>query len=362
MLPPGLSLPDINIMEEQIESHPDEENDLFEHHRLIADKGQSLLRIDKFLTNQLENVTRNKIQIATRAGNVLVNGKAVKPNYRVKPADVVSIVLPHPPREFELLPENIPINIKYEDNDILVVDKEAGMVVHPGYGNFTGTLVNALLYHFDPEGKSDSAYPFLVHRIDKDTSGLLLVAKNELAQSILAKYFFERQIRRSYLALVWGDIETQEGTITGHIGRSPGDRRVMQVYPDGSQGRYAVTHYKVLYRFGYVTLIECRLETGRTHQIRAHMRYIGHPVFGDKKYGGDQIVKGTTFSKYRQFIGNCFSVLPRQALHARELGFIHPVTGEAMHFVSPLPADIEGVVDKWKRYINGSGSDSSNIS
>lgn len=349
-------------MEELIENHPDEENDLFEHHRLVADKGQSLLRIDKFLTNRLENVTRNKIQIATHAGNILVNGKTVKPNYRVKPADIITIVLPHPPREFELLPENIPVNIIYEDHDIAIIEKAAGMVVHPGYGNFTGTLVNALLYHFGSQGKSNSPYPFLVHRIDKDTSGLLVVAKNELSQNILARLFFDRQIKRSYVALVWGDIEQQEGTISGHIGRSQRDRRVMQVFPDGSQGRHAVTHYKVLHRFGYVTLTECRLETGRTHQIRAHMRYLGHPLFNDKKYGGDQIIKGTTFSKYKQFIDNCFTLLPRQALHAKELGFNHPVTGVEMQFISPLPSDMQMIIEKWKRYTSFSGADMSNHS
>jgi 23S rRNA pseudouridine1911/1915/1917 synthase len=331
----------------------DEATDLYEHHRLVVDKGQSLLRIDKFLMGRLENVTRNRLQNATHAGNILVNGKTVKPNYRVKPDDVISIVLAHPPREFALIPEKIPFNLAYEDEDVLIVNKEAGMVVHPGYANFTGTLVNALLYYFQEQHYGEGSYPLLVHRIDKDTSGILLVAKNEHAQARLARDFFERNIQRKYVALVWGDPESDEGTIEGHIGRSAKDRRVMYVYPEGEHGKHAVTHYTVLRRFGYVSLIECQLETGRTHQIRAHMRYIGHPLFNDAKYGGDQIVKGTTFTKYKQFVQNCFNLLPRQALHAKSLGFHHPVNGKFLQFDSELPDDMKAVIGKWERYSAG---------
>lgn len=328
----------------------EEETDLYEHHRLVVDKGQGLLRMDKFLMGRLENVTRNRIQIATHAGNILVNGKAVKPNYRVKPYDVITIVLAQPPREFELVPENLPIKIVYEDNDVLVVNKEAGMVVHPGYANFTGTLVNALLFYFQEKNYGEGTYPYLVHRIDKDTSGILLVAKNELAQTRLARDFFEHTIARKYLALVWGDFTEDEGTIEGHVGRSAKDRRVMFVYPDGEYGKPAITHYKVIERFGYVTLLECRLETGRTHQIRAHMRFIGHPIFNDEKYGGNQILKGTTFTKYKQFVQNCFNLITRQALHAKSLGFEHPITGQELHFDSELPEDMKAAIEKWKKY------------
>lgn len=328
----------------------EEETDLYEHHRLVVDKGQGLLRMDKFLMGRLENVTRNRIQIATHAGNILVNGKAVKPNYRVKPNDVITIVLAQPPREFELIPENLPIHIIYEDNDVLLVNKEAGMVVHPGYANFTGTLVNALLFYFQEKNYGEGTYPYLVHRIDKDTSGILLVAKNELAQTRLARDFFEHTIARKYIALVWGDFTEDEGTIEGHIGRSAKDRRVMFVYPDGEYGKPAITHYKVIERFGYVTLLECQLETGRTHQIRAHMRFIGHPIFNDEKYGGNQILKGTTFTKYKQFVQNCFNLITRQALHAKSLGFKHPITGQELHFDSELPEDMRATIEKWKKY------------
>jgi 23S rRNA pseudouridine1911/1915/1917 synthase len=328
----------------------EEETDLYEHHRLIVDKGQGLLRIDKFLMGRLENVTRNRLQIALHAGNILVNGKNVKPNYKVKPDDAISIVLAQPPREFELIPENIPFNLVYEDDDVMLINKEPGMVVHPGYANFTGTLVNALLYYFQEKQYAEGTYPFLVHRIDKDTSGILLVAKNELAQSRLARDFFEHTIERKYVALVWGDLENDEGTIEGHIGRSAKDRRVMYVYPAGEYGKSAITHYTVIQRFGYVTLIECQLETGRTHQIRAHLRYLGHPLFNDEKYGGNQILKGTTFTKYKQFVQNCFSLIPRQALHAKSLGFHHPVNGKYMFFDSELPADMQAVIEKWERY------------
>lgn len=330
----------------------EEENDLYEHHRVTVDKGQSPLRIDRFLMGRLENVTRNRIQNAMHAGNILVNGKTVKPNYKVKPNDVISIVLVQPPRDFELVAEDIPFNLVYEDDDVLLVNKEAGMVVHPGYGNFTGTLMNALLYYFQQKNYDKETYPLLLHRIDKDTSGLLMIAKNEQAQAKLARDFFEHTIERRYVALVWGDPINDEGTIEGHIGRSASDRRVMYVYPEGEHGKHAITHYKVLKRFGYVTLIECRLETGRTHQIRAHMRYIGHPLFNDEKYGGDKILKGTTFSKYRQFVQNCFTLLPRQALHARSLGFNHPASDKFMIFDSEIPTDMAAVIDKWERYSN----------
>jgi 23S rRNA pseudouridine1911/1915/1917 synthase len=332
----------------------EEETDLYEHHRLVVDKGQSLLRIDKFLMGRIENVTRNRLQNATHAGNILVNGKEVKPNYKVKPEDIITIVLAQPPREFELIPEDIPINQVYEDDHVLVVNKDAGMVVHPGYANFTGTLVNALLYYFQQKNYSEGTYPLLVHRIDKDTSGILLVAKNELAQARLARDFFDHTIERKYVALVWGDIENDQGTVEGNIGRSAKDRRVMYVYPGGEYGKPAITHYTVLKRFGYVTLVACQLETGRTHQIRAHMRYIGHPLFNDEKYGGDQILKGTTFSKYKQFIQNCFALLPRQALHARSLAFNHPINGRYMHFESELPDDMKAVLEKWERYASSS--------
>ena len=329
-----------------------EEQEFYEHFRLTVDKGQGLLRIDKFLMSRIENASRNKIQNSAKAGNILVNDKPVKQNYRVKPGDVISIVMAQPPREIELLPENIPLRIVYEDEHLLIVNKEAGMVVHPGYGNYTGTLVNALIYHFkeiqNMKGQEDR--PGLVHRIDKNTSGILLIAKNELVQTRLAKMFFDKTIDRVYHALVWGDFEEDEGIITGHIGRSLKDRKVMHVFPDGSYGKHAVTHYKVLERFGYITLVECRLETGRTHQIRAHFKYIGHPLFNDETYGGNVVLKGTTFTKYKQFVNNCFELAPRHCLHAKSLGFKHPVTREYMFFDSDIPADMQRVIDKWRHY------------
>ncbi|HNY07764.1 MAG TPA: RluA family pseudouridine synthase [Bacteroidales bacterium] len=333
---------------------PDENGDLYEHYHFTVDKGQALLRIDKYLTAHIQNISRNKLQLAAKADCILVNDKPVKSNYRVKPLDVISIVLTFPPRDVEIYPENIPLTIVYEDEDLVVVNKNAGMVVHPAYANFTGTLVNALLYHFQNSGLpyNEETKPYLAHRIDKDTSGLLLIAKNELAQSRLAKQFFNHTVERRYIALVWGNFDDDEGTITGNLGRSPKDRRVMTVFPEGDYGKHAVTHYKVLERFGYVTLIECRLETGRTHQIRAHMRYIGHPLFNDETYGGNEILKGTTFSKYKQFIANCFKLLPRQALHARSLGFIHPSTGKFVLFESELPQDMQAVIEKWRSYSN----------
>lgn len=328
-----------------------EEQDLFEHLRVVVDKGQSLLRIDKFLMHRVENASRNRIQNAIELGNVLVNDKPIKSSYRVKPLDVISVVLPHPPRDTEVYPENIPINIVYEDDDVLVVDKAAGMVVHPGYNNYTGTLVNALVYHFQqlPTLPGNDGRPGLVHRIDKDTSGLLLISKNERSMSWLAKQFFDHTITRKYIALVWGDL-VEDGTVTGYIGRSIADRRVMSIYDDPEKGKWSVTHYKVMERMGYVTLIECQLETGRTHQIRAHMRHIGHPLFSDATYGGDKILKGTVFSKYKQFVENCFELMPRQALHAQTLGFLHPTQKKQILFESPLPPDFESVLLKWRRY------------
>jgi 23S rRNA pseudouridine1911/1915/1917 synthase len=330
-----------------------DEQDLFEHLRIVVDKGQSLLRIDKFLMHRIENASRNRIQNAIEAGNVLLNDKPIKASYKVKPQDVISVVLPHPPRDTEVYPENLPINIVYEDNDVLIVNKSAGMVVHPGYNNYTGTLVNALVYHFQqlPTLPGNDGRPGLVHRIDKDTSGLLLISKNERSMNYLAKQFYDHTINRKYIALAWGDI-AEDGTVSGYIGRSINDRRVMSIYDDPEKGKWAVTHYKVLERMGYVTLIECKLETGRTHQIRAHMRHIGHPLFSDAMYGGDKILKGTVFSKYRQFVDNCFEVMPRQALHAQSLGFVHPSLKKDLYFEAPLPADFTSLLDKWRKYTN----------
>ena len=339
-------------MAEELEFE-EQQQELYEHHHIIVDRGQEMLRIDKYLQMHLQGVSRTKIQAATKAECVRVNGKAAKANYRVKPLDEISILLPEPPHEFELLPEPLDINIVYEDNDVLVIEKQPGLVVHPGVGNWNGTLVNGLLYYF----QGTEAKPLLVHRIDKDTSGLLLVAKNEDAQVFLAKQFFEHSIERKYNALVWGDFAEDYGTIEGNLGRSPQDRKVMCVFPheegipeEEQKGKHAVTHWKVLEHFGYVTLVECVLETGRTHQIRAHMRHIGHPLFSDAAYGGDAIVKGTTFTKYRQFVDNCFAVCPRQALHARVLGFEHPTTKKHMHFESPLPDDMQQCIDRWRNY------------
>lgn len=337
---------------EQDETDEQEEQELFEHHHFIVDKGQGLLRIDKFLYARLENTSRNKIQVAAKAGNILVNGEAVKPNYKVKPQDEISIVMAYPPRDITLIPEDIPLNILHEDDDLVIVNKEAGMVVHPGYGNYSGTLVNALIHHFGnlPRQNQEDIKPGLVHRLDKNTSGILIIAKTELAQTRLAKLFFDRNIDRIYNALVWGDFKEDEGTITGHIGRSLKNRKVMDVFPDESFGKPAVTHYRVLERFGYVSLVECKLETGRTHQIRAHFQHIGHPLFNDATYGGDKILKGTTFTKYKQFVKNCFEAIPRHALHAKTLGFRHPITGKPMFFDSDLPADMLQVLGKWRNY------------
>jgi 23S rRNA pseudouridine1911/1915/1917 synthase len=329
-----------------------EDSDFYEHFNLVVDKGQSLIRIDKFLMLRIENASRSKIQHAIEAGNVLVNEKPIKASYKVKPLDVISIVLPHPPRDTEVIPQDIPINIIYEDDDLLLVNKEAGMVVHPGYGNWDGTLVNALVFHFTqlPQLPGNDGRPGLVHRIDKDTSGLLLISKNEKSMTYLAKQFYDHSISRKYFALVWGDIEN-DGKVTGYIGRSAKDRKVMDVYDTESEGKWSVTHYKVLERFNYVTLIECQLETGRTHQIRAHMQHIGHPLFNDASYGGDKIRKGTLFAKYKQFVDNCFQIIPRQALHAKTLGFIHPTKRESVHFETELPQDFSMVLEKWRNYI-----------
>ncbi len=344
-------------MLEEEELRDTDEQDLYEHLRVVVDKGQSLLRIDKFLMHRIENASRNRIQSAIEAGSVLVNEKIVKSSYKVKPMDVISVVLPHPPRDTEVYPEDIPLNIIYEDNDVLVINKPAGMVVHPGYNNYSGTLVNGLVYHFQqlPQLPGNDGRPGLVHRIDKDTSGLLLISKNERSMAWLAKQFFDHTITRKYMALVWGDLE-EDGTISGYIGRSMRDRRVMDVYDDETKGKWSVTHYKVLERFSYVTLIECQLETGRTHQIRAHMKHIGHPLFSDSTYGGDKILSGTIFSKYRQFVVNCFDLIPRQALHALSLGFIHPSTKKFIHFESDLPADFQAVLQKWRNYIDSGKS------
>lgn len=332
-----------------------ESNELFEHFRFSADPGQAALRIDKFLINKLEGTSRSRIQAAAHAGNVLVNTNPVKPNYRVKPGDTISIVLPHPPRKIELIPEEIPLEIVFEDADLILVNKMPGMVVHPGYGNYTGTLVNALMYHLkdNPLFSSGEERPGLVHRIDKNTSGLLVVAKNELALNRLASQFFHRTTKRTYNALVWGDMKEEEGRIEGHIGRNPKDRKQMHVFPEGEQGKVAITHYRVLERLGYVNLVECKLETGRTHQIRVHFQYLSHPLFNDPEYGGDRILRGTTFTKYKQFVQNCFELIPGQALHAKTLGFKHPSTGEEMLFEAPFPQGFQQVVQKWRTYIQG---------
>ena len=334
---------------------PEDDNELYEHYRFAVDPGQTHLRIDKFLVNRIQNASRNKIQAAAAAGNILVNGKAVKSNYKVKPNDDISIVMSYPPPDNEIIPEDIPIDIVYEDDSVLVINKAQEMVIHPGYGNKTGTLVNALVYHFkgDPFFNPENERPGIVHRIDKGTTGLLVIAKTEIARNHLARQFFEKTAERTYWALIWGQPKEKEGTITGHIGRHLKDRLQMAVFPDGEKGKPAITHYKVIEQLGYVSLVECRLETGRTHQIRAHFKHIGHPLFNDERYGGNQILKGTTFTKYKQFVQNCFKLIPRQALHAKTLGFIHPRTGEMMRFDSELPEDMAQVIEKWRNYIAG---------
>ncbi|MDR0982240.1 MAG: RluA family pseudouridine synthase [Culturomica sp.] len=331
----------------------EESNELHEHHRIIADKGQELLRIDKFLMSRLPHVSRTKIQQAADAGNILVNQISVKPNYKVKPHDIVSVVLSYPKRDFEIIPEDIPLNIIYEDDELLVINKNAGMVVHPAFGHFSGTLVNALAWHLkdNPLFQGSDFRPGLVHRIDKDTSGLLVVAKTEEAKSKLALQFFNKTSSRRYTAVCWGNLKEESGTITGNIGRHPVNRKTMSVYKDGSQGKHAVTHYKVIEHLGYVDTVECVLETGRTHQIRAHFKSIGHPLFNDAEYGGNEILRGTTSTKYKQFVRNCFEICPRQALHAKTLGFKHPKSGEEMQFDSELPNDMQTLIEKWRAYI-----------
>jgi len=330
-----------------------QDGELFEHHRIVADRGQALLRVDKFLFNLLPNTSRNRLQMAAKAGYVRVNGAAVKSNYKVRPADVVTLELPQPVREFALIAEDIPLDIRYEDTEVALIHKPAGLVVHPGVGNYTGTLVNGLLHHFAqlPSAEGQPApRPGLVHRLDKDTTGLMVIGKTESAMVNLSEQFFERTTERRYHALVWGEV-AEDGKVEGHIGRSYKDRKVQAVFPEGDEGKHAVTHYRVLERLGPVTLVECKLETGRTHQIRVHMQYIGHPLFGDKTYGGAQIVKGLPSGKYNQFVANSFDILPRQALHAKSLGFTHPGTGEFMQFESDLPADMIAVLDRWRRYL-----------
>ena len=331
------------------------EPEMYEHHRIEAENGQNLLRVDKFLMTRLPNASRTKIQEAADAGNIRVNGNPVKSSYKVKPRDIVTVMMAYPRREIEIIPEDIPLDIVYEDEALLVVNKPAGMVVHPSYGHYSGTLVNALAWYLrgNPLFNAADPRPGLVHRIDKDTSGLLVVAKTEKAKNHLAAQFFHKTSSRRYIAVCWGNLESETGTITGNIGRSLANRKVMACFPDGSHGKPAITRWRVLERLGYVNVVECILETGRTHQIRAHFKHIRHPLFNDKDYGGDEILKGTTFAKYRQFVQNCFDTCPRQALHAKTLGFDHPLTGERLSFDSPLPDDMRRLIEKWRAYVQG---------
>ena len=345
---------DINSPDNQLFIPDDSEDELFEHYRFTADKGQTLLRIDKFLVDRITGVSRNRIQMAAEAGYVRVNGDSVKANYKVKPNDVITIVMDRPRRELEIIPENIPLNIVYEDDDLMVVNKPPGLVVHPGHGNYTGTLVNAIAWHLKDHPDYDLKDPRLglVHRIDKDTSGLLVVAKNPEAKTHLGLQFYHKTTKRKYQALAWGNVKTDEGRIEGNIGRNPKDKMQMMVFSDGESGKPAVTHYKTLERFGFVTWVECVLETGRTHQIRVHLKSIGHTIFNDERYGGDQILKGNHHAKYKQFIQNCFQLCPRQALHAQTLGFVHPRTGKELFFETDLPNDMQQLIDKWRNYNN----------
>lgn len=333
----------------------DASEELYVRRNITVDKGQDLLRIDKFLMTRIEGATRNKIQQAIEAGLVLVNQQSVKPNYKVRPKDEIVLYSETNPETTEIIPEDLPLNIVFEDDDLIVLNKPAGVVVHPGCGNYTGTLVNGVAYHLQkdhPELTENILPRFgLVHRIDKNTSGLLVLAKNKRASAHLARQFFDHTVDRLYFALVWGDFDEDEGTIRAHVGRHQRFRKIMTSYPDGEHGKEAVTHFKVIERFHYVTLVQCQLETGRTHQIRVHMQLIGHPLFNDDTYGGDRIVKGTVYAKYKQFVDNCFDLCPRQALHARTLGFTHPTTGERLFFESPLPPDMEAVVEKWRNYV-----------
>lgn len=326
--------------------------EMYEHFRFLADKGQALLRVDKFLVARMEKTSRNRIQQAADAGCIIVNGVAVKSSYKVKPGDVISIVMDRPRYELEIIPEDIPLDIVYEDSEVLVVNKPAGLVVHPGHGNYHGTLVNALAFHFrdNPDYDVNDPRLGLVHRIDKDTSGLLVVAKTPEAKTHLGLQFFNKTTKRQYVAVVWGDFDSDKGTIVGNIARNPKNKLQMAVFDDPTIGKHAVTHYEVIESFGYVSVVKCVLETGRTHQIRVHMRHKGHPLFNDARYGGDQILKGTTFAKYRQFIDNCFATCPRQALHAKTLGFVHPKTGQQLDFDTPIPEDMLNLISKWREY------------
>ena len=339
---------------DDVEPVVDNPAELYEHFRVVVDKGQSQVRVDKYLFERLVNSSRNRIQKAADTGLIMANGKPVKSSYKVKPCDVLTVMMDRPRYDNDIIPEDIPLDIVYEDNDLMIINKPAGLVVHPGCGNYHGTLVNAIAWHLKDNPRYDPNDPQvgLVHRIDKDTSGLLVVAKTPDAKTHLGLQFYNKTTKRKYNALVWGIVENNEGTIEGNIGRNPKDRMQMAVLSDPAQGKHAVTHYRILERLGYVTLVECVLETGRTHQIRVHMKHIGHTLFNDERYGGNEILKGTHFSKYKQFVNNCFETCPRQALHAMTLGFVHPRTGEEMFFTSPLPEDMTNLIDKWRNYIS----------
>lgn len=345
-------LDDIDELAEE-ELVEEQESQLYEHYRFVADKGQGQMRVDKYLAMHIVGVSRNRIQQAAEADCILVNEIPVKSNYKIKPLDTISVVMNRPPRELEIIPEDIPLDIVYEDEDLMVINKPPGLVVHPGFGNYQGTMVNAVAYKLKDTPEYDAKDPRLgiVHRIDKDTSGLIVVAKNAYAKAHLSAQFFNKTTKRQYVALVWGSVEADEGRIEGNIGRSLKNRMLMTVFPDGDFGKHAVTHYKVIERMSYVSLVQCRLETGRTHQIRAHMKHIGHTLFNDERYGGNEILKGTNFAKYKQFVQNCFSICPRQALHAQTLGFIQPRTGEELMFEAPIPKDMTLLLDKWRGYI-----------
>ncbi len=350
-------------MQEEVNNGPitqDNNDELYERFSITIDKGQEPLRIDKFLMQRLEGATRNKLQQSINLGMVTVNGKEVKPNYKVKPGDSVIIFSDMSPEETDIVPEKLNLDIAYEDADLIIINKPAGMVVHPGSGNYSGTLLNGISWYLQQQtpGISEDALPRfgMVHRIDKNTSGLLVLAKTDKAMRHLAKQFFDHTISRKYVALVWGDIAEDEGTIIAHVGRHKRFRKLFEAYPEGDHGKEAITHYRVLERFGYVTLVECILETGRTHQIRVHMKHIGHPLFNDDFYGGDKIVKGTVYSKYKQFVDNCFDICKRQALHAKTLGFVHPVTGKNVLFETPMPPDMATLIEKWRKYSNTVGS------
>jgi 23S rRNA pseudouridine1911/1915/1917 synthase len=347
-------------LQQQEPDIPDSNDELYERFSIIIDKGQEPLRIDKFLANRIEGATRNKLQQAINLGLVIVNGKEIRSNYKIKPLDSIIIYSDMSPEETDVVPEKMDLNIVYEDADLMIINKPAGMVVHPGSGNYSGTLLNGISWYLQQQnpGISEEVLPRfgLVHRIDKNTSGLLVLAKTDKAMRQLAKQFFDHTVKRQYVALVWGDMENDNGTIVAHVGRHLRLRKLFEAYPEGDHGKDAITHYKVLERFGYVTLVECVLETGRTHQIRVHMKYIGHPLFNDDFYGGDKIVKGTVYAKYKQFVDNCFQICQRQTLHARTLGFIHPVSGKEMFFEAALPADMEQVIEKWRAYSTTVGS------